>query len=72
LNNAQGNNIQRHPSYEIKKIKSFEYALIDRIPNKNIFDDNYFDNYYIDFNKDFPIFPELVLKANNNYFTNNI
>jgi len=49
----------------INNIKSFEFSLIERIPNKKLlYDEHYFDNYYIDFNKDFPIHPELVLKAN--------
>jgi hypothetical protein len=45
--------------------KSFEASLIEHIPNqKLLYDEYYFDNYYIDFNKDYPIVPELILKAN--------
>jgi len=55
----------------VNKIKSFEFSLIERVPNlKLLHDEHYFDNYYIDFNKDFPIHPELVLKANNHDFQN--
>ena len=59
-------------NHDIKKVKSFELSLMDRQPNKNLLDEDYFDNYYIDFNKDFPLFPELVLKGSNNYFTKKI
>jgi hypothetical protein len=52
-----------------KTQRSFELTLIDRKPNHRILtDEHYFENYYLDFNKDFPIVPELVLKANGGIF----
>ena len=46
----------------------FELSLVERAPNHKLFDENYFENYYIDFNKDFPLVPEMVLKANGGDF----
>jgi hypothetical protein len=49
--------------------QSFELAIIERKPNHRVlYDEHYFENYYLDFNKDFPIVPELVLKANGGDF----
>lgn len=50
---------------------SFELSLMDRAPNCRLFHENYFENYYIDFNKDFPIVPEMVLKANGGDYLRN-
>jgi len=37
---------------------------IDEQPENRILDDNYFDNYYVDFNKDFPIESKNLIKGN--------
>lgn len=47
----------------------FEISCLEHIPNHRVLsDESYFDNYYIDFNKDYPMVPELVLKANGGDF----
>jgi hypothetical protein len=43
---------------------SFELSLLERHPNKRILNDiQYFDNYYIDFNKDIALEPDKIIKA---------
>jgi len=55
-------------TYGLCRRSSFEVSLVERHPNNKLFDENYFENYYIDFNKDFPLVPEMVLKANGGDF----
>jgi hypothetical protein len=47
------------------KKKSLEDVIheLDETPDgsTNILDDNYFNNYYIDFNKDFPTDPKEII-----------
>lgn len=46
---------------------SFELSILERQPNKRILNDlKYFDNYYIDFNKDIPLEPDKIIKADSN------
>jgi hypothetical protein len=60
-NNSTSSNLQRLGG----RRKSFECSLLEHTPNQKIlFDERYFYNYYIDFNKDFPTASELVLRAN--------
>ena len=66
-NNLMGlNNINNNSNNNIRGCmkSSFELSLVERLPNNKLLDENYFDNYYIDFNKDYPLVPEMVLKAN--------
>jgi hypothetical protein len=58
-----------NPSARYRRSSLFEISLVERAPNHKIFDENYFENYYIDFNKDFPLVPEMVLKANGGDFS---
>lgn len=57
-----------NPLSRCRRSSLFELSLVERAPNHKLFDENYFDNYYIDFNKDFPLVPEMVLKANGGEF----
>jgi hypothetical protein len=44
---------------------SFELSLLERQPNKRILNDpEYFDDYYLDFNKDYALDPDKIIKAN--------
>jgi hypothetical protein len=62
---SQNNLVLNH----FARLKSFECSLLERQPNQRLlYDENYFDSYYIDFNKDFPILKEKVLKANGGDF----
>jgi hypothetical protein len=43
---------------------SFELSLLERQPNKRILNDpEYFDDYYLDFNKDYPLSSDKIIKA---------
>jgi hypothetical protein len=62
---------QNTPNVHLKRIKSFEYSLLERQPNQRLLEDeDYFEHYYIDFNKDYPIMPKNVLKEDTYYFHN--
>lgn len=51
------------------KQSHFELSCLEHVPNHKLMnDDSYFENYYIDFNKDYPMVSELVLKANGGDF----
>lgn len=58
---SQNNLAQNH----FTRIKSFECSLLDKQPNHRLIcDENYFDNYYVDFNTDYPTTTENVLRPN--------
>jgi hypothetical protein len=61
--------LAQHSSLSNCCLKStFELCLLERAPNSRLFEECYFKNYYIDFNKDFPTDPNKVLNANTNHF----
>ncbi len=55
-------NLEKSKS-KLKKRRSLEDIIyeIDELPENTIMDDHYFDNYYVDFNKDFPIHPKDII-----------
>jgi hypothetical protein len=72
------NNCEK-PKNKFKKKRSLEDIIyeIDELPENTILDNHYFDNYYVDFNKDFPTHPkDIISKVDNlsilaNYIMNN-
>jgi hypothetical protein len=53
---------------KVKKRRSLEDILseMEEIPENNILEDHYFDNYYVDFNKDYPTNPKEIVSSKTN------
>ena len=71
LSNHYGSTISQNnfTLNRFKRLQSFECSLLERQPNQRIiYDKNYFANYYLDFNKDFPTITDYVIKANGGDF----
>lgn len=48
-----------------KRSNNLQMAILEadaRIPSNILLEENYFQNYYIDFNKDYPVLPQNVIK----------
>jgi hypothetical protein len=69
--NMNKENNDNESNNHLRRRSVFELSVLERMPNsKLICDESYFENYYIDFNKDYPMVPELVLKANGGILKN--
>ena len=60
--------LKRTPSLQmmVEENDRDQILVKENVIKEKVFSESYFKDYYIDFNKDFPIYPEGVLKSKSN------